>query len=173
MPALLRTDHEIADPIRCILSDVDGVMTDGRIIYDNAGIETKRFHVHDGLGIKLWQKSGYGFGILTSRTSKIVERRADELGIEQVRQGYEQKRNAAIEMIAEMGFEPGQVCYVGDDLPDIPVMKQVALAVAPADASTDACNAAYWILKSRGGEGVVRELVERLLRAKRRWEEHL
>lgn len=173
MPPLLRTDSEIADQITCILSDVDGVMTDGRIIYDNAAVETKRFHVHDGLGIKLWQKSGYDFGILTARSSRIVEYRAAELGIDHVRQGYEEKGDAAAAMIAEMGCEPHQVCYVGDDLPDIAVMKSVALAVAPADAASDARNAAHWILRSRGGEGVLRELIERLLRAKHRWEEHL
>lgn len=173
MPALLRSDVEIADPIRCILSDVDGVMTDGRIVYDNEGVETKRFHVHDGVGIKLWQKSGFQFGILTARTSKIVERRAYELGITHVRQGYEQKGESALEMISEMGCEPAEVCYIGDDLPDIPVMKSVALAAAPADACSDAAHAANWILSRRGGEGVLRELIERLLRAKRRWEEHL
>ena len=173
MPTLLRTDSEIADEITCILSDVDGVMTDGRIIYDNNGAETKRFHVHDGLGIKLWQKSGFDFGILTARTSRIVEHRAAELGIEHLRQGYEEKGSAAAAMIAEMGCDPAQVCYVGDDLPDIAVMKSVALAVAPADAAADARHAAHWILRSRGGEGVLRELIERLLRAKHRWEEHL
>jgi 3-deoxy-D-manno-octulosonate 8-phosphate phosphatase (KDO 8-P phosphatase) len=173
MPTLLRTDSEIANEITCILSDVDGVMTDGRIIYDNQGIETKRFHVHDGLGIKLWQKSGYHFGILTARTSRIVEYRAAELGIEHLRQGSEEKGSAAAAMIAELGCDPAHVCYVGDDLPDVAVMKSVALAVAPADAAADARHAAHWILRSRGGEGVLRELIERLLRAKHRWEEHL
>ena len=75
MPALLRPDSEIANPIRCIISDVDGVLTDGRIIYDNNGIETKCFHVRDGLAIKLWMDSGFHFGILTSRNSEIVARR--------------------------------------------------------------------------------------------------
>lgn len=173
MPALLRSDSDIAQNITCILSDVDGVMTDGRIIYDNAGIETKRFHVHDGLGIKLWTKSGFEFGILTARTSKIVGLRAAELGIEHVRQGYEEKGPEALRLMSEMGCRPEQVCYIGDDLPDIPVMKSVALAVAPADAATDARNAAHWILRNRGGEGVLRELIERLLRAKHRWEEHI
>lgn len=173
MPALLRSDSDVAKAITCIVSDVDGVMTDGRIIYDNAGMETKRFHVHDGLGVKLWMKSGFGFGILTARTSKIVQHRAAELGIEQVRQGYEEKGNAAIEMMAALGCTPQQVCYIGDDLPDIAVMKMVGLAVAPADAASDARDAAHWILRNRGGEGVLRELIERLLRAKHRWEEHL
>ena len=86
MPALLKPDSEIAESITCILSDVDGVMTDGRIVYDNQGVETKRFHVRDGLGIKAWMKSGFGFGILTARTSNIVSQRAGELGIKHVQQ---------------------------------------------------------------------------------------
>ncbi|MFK8114344.1 MAG: KdsC family phosphatase [Rubripirellula sp.] len=173
MPAPLLSDAEIAAPITCILSDVDGVMTDGRIIYDSAGNEVKRFHVRDGLGIKLWMNSGFQFGILTARNSTMVQRRADELGIRSVQQGYEDKAPAAAKMIEEFGCELAQVCYVGDDLPDVPVMKQVGLAVAPADAATDACNAADWILRQGGGEGALREVIERLMRAKQRWEEHL
>lgn len=173
MPSLLLPDAEVAAPITCILSDVDGVMTDGRIIYDNHGIETKRFHVRDGLGIKLWMKSGFQFGILTARNSHIVRQRAEELGVAQLRQGFEDKRPAAEEMIATMKCRPESVCYVGDDLPDIPVMKMVRLAVAPADAAADARAAAHWILRARGGQGAVRELIERMLRAKQRWEEHL
>ena len=173
MPAQLLSDTEIAAPITCILSDVDGVMTDGRIIYDNAGLETKRFHVRDGLGIKLWMKSGFQFGILTARTSNIVSQRAAELGVAHVKQGYEDKGPAAQAMIGALGCKPNQVCYIGDDLPDIAVMQSVALAVAPSDAATDTRGAAHWILRSGGGEGAVRELIERLLRAKQRWEEHL
>lgn len=167
------SDAEIAAPITCILSDVDGVMTDGRIIYDNQGIETKQFHVRDGLGIKLWMRSGFQFGILTARRSEIVKTRAAELGIVSVRQGCGDKGPAADEMIAEFGCQPEQVCYIGDDLPDIAVMRRVGLAVAPADAATDTRAAASWVLNSGGGEGALRELVERLLRAKQRWEEHL
>ena len=173
MPSLLLPDSEIAASITCIVSDVDGVMTDGRIIYDNHGVETKRFHVRDGLGIKLWMRSGFQFGILTSRTSKIVEQRAKELGVDQVRQGVDDKQPAAQTMISELGCDARAVCYVGDDLPDIPVMKMVRLAVAPADAASDARGAANWILRSSGGDGAIRELIERLLRAKQRWEEHL
>lgn len=173
MPALLKPDSQIADSITCILSDVDGVMTDGRIVYDNQGVETKRFHVRDGLGIKTWMSTGFGFGILTARNSEIVSKRAGELGVENVQQGYEDKWPAAEAMLAVMGYQPEQVCYIGDDLPDIPVMRRVALAVTPADAAFDAQEAAGWILRSRGGEGALRELIERLLRAKNRWEEHL
>ena len=173
MPALLKPDSELAEPITCILSDVDGVMTDGRIVYDNRCVETKRFHVRDGVAIKAWMKSGFGFGILTARTSDIVSHRAAELGIEHVQQGYEDKWPAAEAMMSELGCRPEQVCYIGDDLPDIAIMRRVALAVAPADAAFDAQEAAGWITRSNGGEGVLRELIERLLRSKHRWEEHL
>lgn len=173
MPPRLQNDAQIAAPITCILSDVDGVMTDGRIIYDSAGAETKQFHVRDGLGIKLWMNSGYHFGIITSRQSEVVSRRAAELSIPHVAQGKKDKLPSAEQMMSAMGCEPQQVCYIGDDLPDVPVMERVGLAVAPADAALDARNAAHWILAAEGGMGAVRELIERLLRAKQRWEEHL
>ena len=172
MPVLLRDDDDIAASINCIVSDVDGVMTDGSIVYDNHGVETKRFHVRDGLGIKLWMRSGFGFGILTSRSSDIVTKRSAELGISHVRQGVQEKLSASTELLESLGYPPEQVCYIGDDLPDLPVMKSVALAVSPADAAIDVRENSHWILRSRGGDGAVRELVERLLRAKYRWEEH-
>jgi len=166
-------DHSAADPITCIITDVDGVMTDGRIIYDGAGLETKQFHVRDGLGIKLWIKAGFQFGILTSRRSNIVAQRARELGIGHLHQGVESKLPIANKMVSDMGCDPSQVCYIGDDLPDLPVMKLVGLSAAPADAAADVSAAADWRLNSHGGEGVLRELIERLLRARRRWEELL
>ena len=173
MPAPLRSDADISDDITCILSDVDGVMTDGRIVYDSEGAETKEFHVRDGLGIKLWMRSGFAFGMITARSSTIVSRRADELGVEHVHQSVRDKLAAAEEICGRVGCQMAQVCYIGDDLPDIPVMRTVGLSVAPADASWDARETADWILRSRGGEGSLRELVERLLRAKQRWEEHV
>jgi YrbI family 3-deoxy-D-manno-octulosonate 8-phosphate phosphatase len=165
-------DRELAEPIQLILSDVDGVLTDGRIIYDNSGVETKVFHVRDGLGIKLWQKSGFSFGLVTSRNSQIVRMRAAELGIAHVRQGFDEKLPAAMDIMNQLGLTPAQVCYIGDDLPDLPVMRAVGLSVAPADGSGDVRQAAHWVLRSAGGDGCVRELVEKLLKAKSRWEEH-
>ncbi len=167
-----QSDRNISESIQLILSDVDGVLTDGRIIYDNAGVETKVFHVRDGVGIKLWQKSGFAFGIVTSRNSQVVRVRAAELGVTHVRQGFEEKLPAALELMKAAGVELHQVCYIGDDLPDLPVMRRVGLAVAPADAAADVRQAAHWVLRSAGGAGCVRELIERLLKAKSRWEEH-
>ncbi len=166
-------DTDIARPIRLILSDVDGVMTDGRIIIDNSGVETKSFHVRDGMGVKLWQQAGFQFGILTSRNSRIVKLRAAELGITIVRQGFEEKLNAARDIIAALGIQPSEVCYVGDDLPDLPVMLEIGLSVAVADAVEEVRTVAKWNLESRGGHGAIRELIERLLKAKGRWEDCL
>ncbi len=176
-PHRLRSDAEIAAEITCILSDVDGVMTDGRITYltDEGGVlrESKSFHVRDGLGIKLWMRSGFHFGIVTARTSSLVAHRAAELGIAHVGQGATNKWAAAAAMIQTMGIRPEQVCYIGDDLPDLDVMQRVGLAAAPDDAITDVREAAHWTLRARGGDGVLRELIERLLRGGDRWREHL
>ncbi len=157
--------------IELVLSDVDGVLTSGGIVFDNQGIETKEFHIRDGLGIKLWQRAGYRFGILTARTSHIVRLRAVELGIEIVRQGFEDKLPVAQQIIAQQGLQPEQVCYIGDDLTDLPVMRRVGLGVAVADAAPEVCAAAHWVTEVHGGRGAVRELLETLLKAKNRWDD--
>ena len=169
MPAKLLSDAKLAEPISCILSDVDGVMTDGRLIYHSDGEETKAFHARDGLAIKLWMAAGFSFGIVTARRSPIVDRRANELGIEHVAQGSDAKMEKADSLLRDMGGNLEEVCYIGDDLPDIPVMRQSRLAAAPADAALDARETAQWVLRSRGGEGAVREVIERLMRAKGCW----
>lgn len=159
--------------IRLILSDVDGVMTDGQIVYNNQGIETKSFHVRDGLGIKLWQKSGHHFGILTARSSHIVKLRAAELGIHIVRQGFEDKLPVAQQVIESLNLSPEKVCYIGDDLTDLRVMNHVGMAAAVADAVAEVRSAAHWTAKSPGGGGAVRELVEALLKSQKRWDESI
>jgi 3-deoxy-D-manno-octulosonate 8-phosphate phosphatase (KDO 8-P phosphatase) len=166
-------DTEAARPIKLILSDVDGVMTDGRIILDNAGIESKEFHVRDGMGIKLWQQAGFSFGVLTSRNSQIVKLRAKELGIAIVRQGFEEKLPAAREIFASLGLNASEVCYIGDDLPDLPVILEVGLSVAVSDAVAEVKSAAKWTLSTPGGHGAIRELTERLLKAKGLWEDFI
>jgi YrbI family 3-deoxy-D-manno-octulosonate 8-phosphate phosphatase len=163
-------DQQLAEPIRIILSDVDGVLTDGRIIYDDRGVETKAFHVRDGMGIKLWQQAGYQFGLVSSRTSRAVQLRAQELRIDLVRQGIEDKWEVIGELLRELHIEPVQVCYVGDDLPDLPVLLRVGLPVTVADAAEDVRQAATWTTRSAGGQGAIRELIERLLKAKGQWE---
>ena len=165
------SDEEVAKPIRLILSDVDGVLTDGMITIDNAGVESKSFYVRDGHGIKLWRKAGFEFGLLTARNSQVVKLRAQELGIQWVRQGFADKLPAAREMMQAIGVEPKEVCYIGDDLPDMAVMANVGLAVTVADAAHEVKQLARWVMKSPGGRGAVRELIERILRAKGRWDD--
>lgn len=157
------------EAIELILSDVDGVLTDGGILFDNQGIEIKKFHIRDGLGIKLWQRAGYRFGILTARSSHIVKVRAAELGIDLIRQGFEEKLPAVREILRELNLQPSQVCFVGDDLTDLPVIQHVGLGVAVADAADDVRSAAKLVTRLPGGQGAVRELIETLLKAKGRW----
>ncbi len=164
-------DTEISKPIRLILSDVDGVLTDGQITIDNAGVESKSFYVRDGHAIKIWCKAGFQFGLLTARNSQIVKLRAAELGITMVRQGFAEKLPAAREMIQQAGLEMNEVCYIGDDLPDLAVMYEVGLSVTVADGATEVKQAARWTMNAPGGRGAVRELIERLLKAKGRWED--
>lgn len=156
-------------PIELILSDVDGVLTDGRIIVDNAGVETKQFHTRDGMGIRMWQKAGYQFGWITARSSHIVSMRAAELGVEIVRQGVADKRAAVCDIAESLGLTLEQVCYLGDDLPDLPVVTAVGLGVAVADACEELRRAAMYVTQLPGGTGAARETVELILQSQRRW----
>jgi YrbI family 3-deoxy-D-manno-octulosonate 8-phosphate phosphatase len=158
-------------PIQLIISDVDGVLTDGGITFDNQGIETKKFHVRDGMGIKLWQRAGHHFAILTARSSHIVKLRAGELNIPIVRQGFEDKFPVAEQIIEELKLSPENVCYIGDDLTDLRVMQSVGLAVAVADAAQEVRAAAHMTTKLPGGQGAVRELTEKILQTQKRWDE--
>jgi YrbI family 3-deoxy-D-manno-octulosonate 8-phosphate phosphatase len=157
--------------IELLLSGVDGVLTDGGIYIDNQGIELKRFHIRDGLGIRLWQRAGYRFGLLTARSSHIIKVRAAELNIDLVRQGFEHKLQAAKELIGQLGLTPEQVCHVGDDLTDLPVIQYVGLGVAVQDAAEDVRGAADYVAQLPGGSGVVREVIELVLKAKGRWDD--
>jgi YrbI family 3-deoxy-D-manno-octulosonate 8-phosphate phosphatase len=158
-------------PIELLLSDVDGVLTDGGVIFDNEGIEIKRFHIRDGLGIKLWQRAGHHFGIVTGRASHIVQLRAVELGVELVRQGVDDKLPAVKQIITEGGLTPEQVCYIGDDLPDLPVLRYVGLAVAVGDGCEELQRAAHYVTNAHGGRGALREVVELMLKAQGHWED--
>lgn len=156
--------------IELILCDVDGVLTDGGLLYDNQGIEIKKFHIRDGLGIRLWQKAGFKFGVLTARNSHIVKVRSAELNIEIVRQGFEDKLPAAKEIIAELGLSPEQACHIGDDLTDLSVMQHVGVGIAVADAVDEVRDSAGYVTNTPGGRGAVREAIEFMLKSKNRWE---
>lgn len=158
-------------PIKLILCDVDGVLTDGRISFDNQGIEIKSFHVRDGMGIKLWQMAGHQFGLLTARSSHIVKVRAAELGVDLVRQGFSDKLPVAKTILEAHQLTMEQVCYVGDDLTDLQVIENAGLGVAVADAVAEVKEAAALVTKTPGGKGAVRELIETILKAQNRWPE--
>lgn len=157
--------------IRLILSDVDGVLTDGGIILDNQGIESKRFHVRDGMGIRLWRKAGYSFGLITHRSSHLVKTRAAELGIDILRQGIDDKLTAMRSIVQEKRLAFEQVCYIGDDLPDLQPVSAVGLGVAVADGCAELQQAAKYVTTTVGGSGAVREVVELILKAQTRWED--
>ncbi len=155
--------------IELIVSDVDGVLTDGGIIYDNQAIESKKFHIRDGLGIRLWQRAGGRFGILTGRNSHVVEMRAAELGIQIVRQGIEDKLPAVREIAASLDLDAAQICYIGGDLPDLPVVRYAGFGVAVADACAELRDAADYVTALAGGHGAVRETIQFVLEAQGRW----
>ena len=165
------TIEQLGKPIELILSDVDGVLTDGGIYFDNQGIEIKRFHVRDGQGIKLWQRAGFRFGLLTARSSHLVKVRAAELNIDIVRQGYERKQEAVHELMAQLDLRPEQVCHIGDDLTDLPVIRWAGLGAAVQDAVAEVIQAADYVTEKPGGSGAVREVIESILKAKGRWDD--
>jgi 3-deoxy-D-manno-octulosonate 8-phosphate phosphatase (KDO 8-P phosphatase) len=160
-----------AAAVELLLLDVDGVLTDGSVIYADDGSELKRFHVRDGSGLKLWHAAGKRSAIVSGRKSRAVERRAAELGIAPILQGRDDKLAALAEVLRATGLRAEQVCAVGDDLPDIPVLARCGLAVAVADACAEATAAAHHVTAARGGRGAIREAIEWLLRLQGRWDE--
>ncbi|MFA5355005.1 MAG: HAD-IIIA family hydrolase [Thermodesulfovibrionales bacterium] len=162
--------EEAAKLIKLLVLDVDGVLTDGSIILDNEGNEFKSFHVRDGHGIKMLGKAGIPVAIITGRYSKVVERRAHELGISEVYQKCHIKTVAYEELLAKTGVSDSEVAYIGDDVVDIPLFKRVGLPVAVADADDEAKAEAALITQARGGRGAVREICELLMKAQGKWE---
>ena len=155
--------------IRLIVSDIDGVWTDGRIGYVEDHAEIKQFNVRDGLGVKLAQKSGIVVAVLTSRRSAAVTRRCQELGIEEVIQGAHDKHRELLDLAQRLQVPLSDVCYVGDDLPDIAPMKACGMSAAPRDAVSEVLDVATLRLATDGGHGALRELVERVLKSEGRW----
>ncbi|MGW8311640.1 MAG: KdsC family phosphatase [Desulfuromonadales bacterium] len=155
--------------IKLLLLDVDGVMTDGCIIYDNNGGETKVFDVKDGHGLKLIQRAGIQVGIITGRQSAIVNRRAAELGIELVYQGAKDKLIPFREILQKLALQPEQVAYIGDDIVDIPILRQVGFAVTVADAVDEVKAYVHLVAKHAGGRGAVREICDLILKESGCW----
>jgi 3-deoxy-D-manno-octulosonate 8-phosphate phosphatase (KDO 8-P phosphatase) len=157
--------------IELLVADVDGVLTDGVITLDDQGVETKHFHVRDGMALTLWHRAGKQSAILSSRRAAAVEHRAAELKITHVLQGHEQKADPLRRLVSGLGFSPHQVCFVGDDLADLAVLRCVGLAACPGDAAPEVKEAAQLVTQAPGGRGAIREVVEIILKCQGRWSE--
>ncbi len=155
-----------AAAVQLVVMDVDGVLTDGKITYTSAGDEIKSFNVKDGLGISLGVRAGSRFCIITARESVMVQRRAEELGIEFLLQKTKTKLPALEKLAGELGLTAAQVAYIGDDLPDMPCLEWVGFSACPADAAKDVKKKVHWVSQYRGGEGAVREIMEFILESK-------
>lgn len=161
------------EAIELIVLDVDGVLTAGGITFSGATDEEKTFHVRDGSAIRLWQRSGKRVGLLTGRNSPAVTRRAKELDLDPVRQGVARKARAFAEILQALNLRPENACCIGDDLPDLPMMRLCGLSVAVADACLEVRVESNLVTRTRGGHGAVREVIEIILRAQGRWQELL
>ncbi len=161
-----------ADPasIRLLVLDVDGVLTDGRITLDGEHPEPKTFHVRDGLAIRQWIVHGGRCAIVTGRSSPAVRARAAELGIGPVVQGAGDKAEALARVLAATGVPAAETAAMGDDLPDLPMLRAVGRPLAPADAVDEVRAASAWTSASPGGRGAVREAIEHLMRASGAWD---
>jgi 3-deoxy-D-manno-octulosonate 8-phosphate phosphatase (KDO 8-P phosphatase) len=159
--------------IQLLILDVDGVLTDGGIIRDDAGQQIKRFHVRDGAGIVLWRRLNKDVAIITGKESNVVTHRAEELGIEHVYQNVGNKLDIYDQLKDELGIKDSEIAYIGDDLPDLPVMRRVAVPIAVADASEEVRAIAKYVTKYPGGYGAVRDAIEFLCKEMGVWQQVL
>ena len=166
-------DSEKLKHIKLLLLDVDGVMTDGGIIYDDRGAEIKKFHVKDGLGIRMLILAGIQVGIVTGRSSPALKYRCDNLGIDLVFDGVRKKAVVLEEIIRKFSVVSDEIAFMGDDLPDLPLMKRVGLSIAVADAHPLVASKAHMVTTAGGGNGAVREVCDAILKARGLWEKML
>lgn len=156
---------ERAAKIRMLVLDVDGVLTDGKLYFDHVGNEMKAFNTRDGLGMKALQRSGIEVAVITGRKSEAVTHRMRQLDIQHVYQGREDKMNAFLHLLEITGLDAGQICYVGDDWIDLPVLLRAGLAVTVADSEERVKERVHWITERNGGDGAVREICNLILAA--------
>ena len=160
-----------AQKIRLLVLDVDGVLTDGSILTGPDGEQVKRFSVRDGFGIRSWLRQGHRMSVITGRQSQAVAFRCNELGIEPIFQGRPDKIPTFRQLLADLGCSKDEVCYLGDDLPDLPLMLGSGIGATVANAEPAVRERADWISQKPGGHGAVRELIDALLVAQRRWDD--
>ncbi|HEV7643759.1 MAG TPA: HAD hydrolase family protein [Pyrinomonadaceae bacterium] len=156
-----------AKKIKLVLMDCDGVLTDGKIYFNEHGEETKAFNTKDGLGIVLLHRAGIATGIITGRVFNGLKRRAEELGIRYLRMGCDDKTEEFENILADAGVSAEETAYIGDDLPDIALLKKAGLAVAVADSVREVLEAAHYITEKNGGDGAVREVADLILQARK------
>ena len=159
--------------IRLVLFDVDGVLTDGKVLLHADGTESKVFDIKDGSAIVWAQRCGLTVGMLSARTSATTTQRAAQLGVTLVHQGVTSKLEAFDQILAAQRLADEQVAYMGDDVLDLPVLARAGLAAAPCDAAEDVRARVHLVSRARGGDGAARELVERILRAQHKWDDLL
>lgn len=164
---------ERARQIQLIVFDVDGVLTDGVIAIDDDGKESKNFHVRDGSAIAGWIRLGGKAAILSGRKSRSVERRAQELGVSRVILGNPQKIKGFEEILDHADVSADRTCFVGDDLPDLPLFRRVGLAACPADAAEEIRESAHFISRFPGGRGAVHEVVSLVMKSQNLWKSHV
>ena len=160
-----------ASKIKLFLMDCDGVLTDARIWIQENGEDQKSFHTRDGLGLELLHRAGLKSGVISGRVSNALSLRAENLGMSYVRQGCEDKQQAFAEIVVDAGLTNEEVAFAGDDLNDIPLMRQSGLALAVADAAVETRKHAHYVTEARGGHGAVREMIEFILKSQDRWDE--
>ena len=161
--------HDRLKRVRLLLLDVDGVLTDGSIVYDNRGMETKAFNAKDGLGMGLLMDAGIDIGLITGRSSGALKHRCRNLGITRLMDGVKDKAAALERVTSDTGLTGDQIAFVGDDLPDMTVMTRVGLRVAVSDAHPEVRAIAHLVTRHPGGRGAVREVCEAILEAKGLW----
>lgn len=160
-----------AEALAWLLFDVDGVLTDGRLFYSGDGEQLKTFHVRDGMALRLAHRAGLKLGLLSGRRSRPIERRARDLEMESVVLGVGDKHAAFQSFLDANHIAASRIAYIGDDLPDLPVLDRVGLAFAPADAAPEVQARAHVVLDRRGGDACVREMIEKILRARGAWDD--
>ncbi|HMB81053.1 MAG TPA: HAD hydrolase family protein [Vicinamibacterales bacterium] len=161
---------EQAARVRLILFDVDGVLTDGKVLLHADGSESKIFDIKDGTGIVWAQRLGLTVGFLSARASAATAQRAAHLGITLVHQGVANKLETYDQIADSLMLDDDEIAYMGDDILDLPVLSRVGLAAAPADAAEDVLSRVHWVARARGGAGAARELIELVLRAQGLWD---
>ena len=159
------------EDIRLLCLDVDGVMTDGSICIDANGCEIKSFSVRDGLGLRAWLDLGYEVAVITGRSGPSLQHRMNELGIRHLHTGVREKGEVFAALLEKLGIDEREAAMVGDDLPDLPILRRCGYPVAVQDAAAEVRSAASYVTQAAGGKGAVREVIEHLLRAGGRWDE--